>query len=161
MEEGKLGVSISNLDNGDMLYRSPSRVLEGNFELKILNAKTRLSLCFENRYEYDPEDDNSFDLGFAIRITNPPRALDDGVIGPDAERALMLVEKAAEIHKDWELMKDHQEFTRNREAIHAEMSETILGRLVRWAFFETFLVVGMAVAQVMYWKRFFETRRYL
>jgi hypothetical protein len=50
---------------------------------------------------------------------------------------------------------------RNREAVHQDMNDAILSRLSRWTYVEALLVVGMATAQVLYWKRFFETRRYL
>jgi emp24/gp25L/p24 family/GOLD len=154
-------VQITNQATGVTIYRSPRGSTDGSFELVDLGPSTRIQLCFHNLYDNENGFDNSYDVGFTIRVSSRPRGLDDGVIGPDTERALKLVEKAAEIHKDWELMKDHQVFTRNREAIHTEMSEKILANLSWWTFTESFLVIGMAVAQVMYWKRFFETRRYL
>mmetsp|Transcript_90170 Transcript_90170/g.135169 ORF Transcript_90170/g.135169 Transcript_90170/m.135169 type:complete len:224 (-) Transcript_90170:111-782(-) len=161
MDEGKLDVTITKESNGETIYRAPRDDLEGSFELKNLEESTRIQICFRNLYKPENGYDNSFDLGFAVRVSKPPRALEDGLIGPDTERAMKLVDKAAEIHKDWELMKDHQVFTRNREAIHEEMSAKILANLNRWTFTEAFLVIGMAVAQIMYWKRFFETKRYL
>jgi hypothetical protein len=161
VEGGKLDVSITNHGTGDTIYRVPRDAIEGSFELDNLGESTRIQVCFRNLLEPETGFDNSFDLGFTIRVSNPPRALEDGLIGPDTERAMKLVQKAAAIHTDWELMKDHQEFTRNREAIHAEMSEKILANLSRWTLTEAFLVIGMALAQIMYWRRFFETRRYL
>jgi hypothetical protein len=161
MEEGKLDVSITNHGTGKKIYRAPRDDVEGDFELKNLEESTRFQICFRSLFTTENGYDNSFDLGFAVRVSNPPRALEDGMIGPDSERAMKMVEKAAEIHKDWERMKDHQVFTRSREAIHEEMSEKILTNLSRWTLTEAFLVIGMALAQIMYWKRFFETKRYL
>lgn len=128
--------------------------------LKDVPEGSKYALCFQNNFQED-DDDNEFDVGFSIRVDNPPRSLASEEIGPDAERALKLAEKATQIHHDWEEMQDHLMFVRNREAIHMSMNDAILARLSRWTYIEAFLVIGMATGQVLYWKKFFETRRYL
>ena len=153
-------MKISNFENGKSLWQAPTDDREGAFSLSDLPEATKYSLCFENNLE-DDEDDNDFDVGFSVRVNNPPRSLEDAEIGPDAERALKLAEKATAIHQDWNVMMDHLMFVRNREAMHISMSDSILNRLSRWTYIEAFLVVGMATGQVLYWKKFFETRRYL
>ena len=156
-----MSVSISNPDNGEIFYEAPAGSREGTFELDAkVTPNTRYSLCFQNNESKDNED-NEFDVGFSIHVSNAPRTLKDDEIGPDAERALKLVVKATRIHQGWINMMDHYEYVRNREAVHQEMNDAILKRLSRWTYMEALLVTGMATGQVMYWKRFFETRRYL
>lgn len=157
-----MSVSISNSATGAILYDAPTGTREDTFRLdhKVLEPASRYALCFQNNDD-EEDSENEFDVGFSIHFTNPPRALKEGEIGPDEERALKLVEKAIAIQEDWANMKDHFEFVRNREGIHREMHNSILKRLQRWNHLEIFLVIAMAAGQVMYWKKFFETRRYL
>ncbi len=160
VEARDLSVSISNAENGEFLYEAPKGSREGTFQLERVTADTRYAICFQNN-ESNDDQENEFDIGFSMHVTSAPRTLKDGEIGPDAERALTLVNKATRIHQDWTNLMDHYEYVRNREAIHQVMNDAILVRLTRWTYFEALLVIGMATGQVMYWKRFFETKRYL
>jgi hypothetical protein len=151
---------VSNVASGDSLYEIPSGDLEGDFELNNLQGNQEFQICFQSNVEGSNPDD-AFDLGFNLRFHHPPRTLDEEESGPDNQRASKLVEKAAKIHLDWDILQDHFDFLRNREAIHEEMNDAIVNRLSKWTYIEAILVVGMATGQVMYWKKFFEKRRYL
>lgn len=154
---------MTDLDSGENVYESPTGSLEGDFRLEnILNGPDRYSLCFQNNYDKKVDDDEySFDIGFNIRVHTPPRVLDDAEEGPDNERATKLAEKAARIHEDWDVLRDHFDFLRNREAIHQKMNDQIMNRLARWNTIEGLLVVAIATAQILYFRAFFEKRRYL
>lgn len=65
------------------------------------------------------------------------------------------------INNDWENLVDHFDFLRNRESQHQVLTSQILRRVMGWTLFEAGLVICMALGQVMYWKKFFEQRRYL
>ena len=158
----EMSVTLGNPDSGEIFYEATKGSKEGIFELddSQVALDTRYSLCFENK-ENESDEENEFDVGFSIHVSFPPRTLQEDVVGPDAERALNLVKKASKIQQDWTNMLDHYEYVRNTEAIHQEMNDSILSRLSKWTYIEAMLVIGMATGQVMYWKRFFETRRYL
>jgi hypothetical protein len=153
-------VRISNVASGESVYEVPSVDLEGDFELSDLQENMEFQICFQSNVEGSNPDD-AFDIGFNLRFHDQPRTLDNEESGPDNERASKLVEKAAKIHQDWDILQDHFDFLRNREAIHEEMNDNIVKRLTKWTYIEAILVVGMATGQVMYWKKFFEKRRYL
>lgn len=160
VESSKLAVRVANLDTGVTAYEAATGVQEGDFHLVDLPSNARYSLCFRNNYDED-DDENEIDVGFNLRYHPPPRALEEGLSGPDGERASSLIGKASQVHQAWDILQDHFDFLRNREALHEQMNNQILSRLARWTLIESFLVVAMAVLQVVYWKRFFETRRYL
>mmetsp|Transcript_35399 Transcript_35399/g.85663 ORF Transcript_35399/g.85663 Transcript_35399/m.85663 type:complete len:301 (-) Transcript_35399:735-1637(-) len=162
VETKELSVTLTDLDNGENVYESPAGSLEGDFRLEnVLNGPDRYSFCFQNNYEKGADDDEySFDVGFNIRVHTPPRALEEEE-GPDNERATKLIEKAGRIHEDWDVLRDHFDFLRNREAIHKKMNDQIMSRLTRWNTIEALLVVAIATAQIMYFRAFFEKRRYL
>jgi hypothetical protein len=152
--------TITELPKGHIVYQAPKRTLEGSFKVESNTQASRYSICFHNNARSDDED-GDIEVGFSIRVSNPIRAMDVGEIGPDTEKALKLVEKAAEIHEDWAVMLDHLDFAHNREAVYEDLAKGILSRLAKWTYIEAFLVMGMATGQVMYWRKFFETRRYL
>merc|ERR1719343_1928878 len=143
LDSNELEVKITDLKTSSPLYEVPLGTLEGDFKLENLKASSKFKICFNVRYH------------------NPARTLDDGESGPDGERASHLAEKAWEIHQDWDILQDHFDFLRNREGIHFEMNAGIMRRLAHWTYIEAALVIIMAVGQVMYWKKFFEKRRYL
>jgi len=157
-----MSVSLSNAETGEVLYDAPSGARGGHFS--VMDSKSYsnkvYAFCIGNHVD-DEETDGSFDVGFSIRVTYPSRALPEGEIGPDTKKASELVTKATSVQQAWNNMLDHYEFVRNREALHQEMNDSILSRLSWWTYIEALLVVGMATGQVLYWKRFFETRRYL
>jgi emp24/gp25L/p24 family/GOLD len=153
-------VQVSNMASGESLYEVPSGALEGDFELSNLQKNKQYQICFQSNVAGSNPDD-AFDMGFNLRFHNPPRTLENAESGPDNERASKLVEKAAKIHQDWDILQDHFDFLRNREAIHEEMNDAILNRITKWTYIEAVLVVSMATGQVMYWRKFFEKRRYL
>lgn len=162
VEANELSVTLTDLDSGESVYEAPTGACEGDFRLEnVMKGSDRYSLCFQNNNRGDNDDENSFDIGFNIRFHAAPRALDEEEEGPDNERATKLVEKAAKIHEDWDTLQDHFDFLRNREGIHQEMNDQIMNRLSRWNTIEGLLVVGIAVAQIAYFRAFFEKRRYL
>jgi hypothetical protein len=160
VDSEEVKVRVFNVDTGDSLYEVPSGAQEGDFALDDLPGDGRYRICFQNNAEGHHEDD-AFDMGFNLRFHDPPRALEHDESGPDNERATKLVEKASRIHQDWDTLQDHFDFLRNREAIHEEMNHEIISKLTWWTYIEAFVVIGMAVLQTMYWKKFFEKRRYL
>ena len=160
VDDTAFSMVITDHDSGETLFEPPHGAQEGTFKLENAKPSHRYELCFQNIF---PEDDDgiSFNVGFSFRVTNPPRTLDPEEIGPDAQRALKLVQSSSAILEDWGSLVDHFDYLRNREGIHQAMNDAILDRIQRWTIIEALLVMGMATGQVLYWKRFFETRRYL
>lgn len=153
------------------MWRSQETVSEEVFEVQVEGGQ-RYRLCFEttktvdNEEDKNPEEDDSIpynlQLGFNIRVRPAAqRALPDEELGPDATRALDLLEAASGTEQQWQNLIDHYDFLRNREAVHRQLTEQINDRVMGWTIIEAVLVITMAVGQVWYWKSFFEQRRYL
>jgi hypothetical protein len=160
LDADAFSMSVTDYESGETLFQPAADAREGTFKLENVKPSHRYELCFQNNSAAD-DDDRSFNVGFAVRVMNRPRSLDAEEIGPDALRALKLVEGSSAILEDWGSLKDHFDFLRNREGIHQDMNDAILYRIQRWTIIEALLVMGMATGQVLYWKKFFETRRYL
>jgi emp24/gp25L/p24 family/GOLD len=152
---------------GKDVWRSQEGASEEIFDVQ-LEGNQRYRLCFESaegRSKEHREDDavaSHVVVGFNIRVKSAvERALPDTELGPETLRALELLEAASSAEQQWQNLLDHFDFLRNREAFHRNLAEQINNRVMGWSLLESFLVVTMAVAQVWYWKSFFEQRRYL
>lgn len=150
--------------NGSKLWKAKHDETEENFAF-LVDPKETPKARFCMAYSMADDDDAPSDVyfGFNLRVTSMARerTLDAGEEGPDAERALDLLDEAEEIHDDWRNLLDHFDFLRNREAVHMKVTNQIENRVMFWSLIEAGLVVSMSVGQVLYWRRFFEQRRYL
>jgi hypothetical protein len=147
---------------GKMLWHGDDEATEGLFSLKT-EPNARVRLCFDAQAG-DVDDavkGNTIPVGFNMRLVPDPRSLPDQEIGPDAERALLQVNAATRIQSDWSNLQDHYDFLRHRESVNEALTDAILYRVMGWTIAEAVLVIFMAIAQVMYWRKFFEQRRYL
>lgn len=134
--------------------------------------KTKYQLCFEtsskddDQVEEREEDDNipnSIRVGFHLRVENivAPRTLPDNELGPDEQRALHVIDTADTTVESWHHLLDHFDYMRNREAIQDQLMRQTSNKVIGWSVVEAVVVITMAIAQVCYWKSFFEQRRYL
>ena len=152
---GKSGV-------GSTVWHSEEEDHEEDFSFTV-DAVGKYELCFE--LETDPENDDyaeSYTVGFNLRLDPAvARAMDEGQAGPDTQQAMQIIESAHVVETNWYNLVDHYVYLRNRENLAVQMSEKIQDRVMGWTILEAIVVVTMAVGQVLYWKKFFETRGYL
>lgn len=140
---------------------------EEAFHVQVQGVPSKYRLCFAASEGEDEEEDDSlvarrFQLGFHLRVQSAlQRALPDQELGPDALRAVSLLEAATDAEQHWHHLMDHFEFLGNREGVQWQLMHQTFARIMGWTILEAILVVAMAVAQVCYWKSFFEQRRYL
>ena len=152
-------VSARLESNEQILWSSHITDTEGMFEVTTqVGGKHRL--CLENGKHFKG-DGLDRHIGWAIRVRKQARALGENMIGPDQERALKLVNWAEDLGEEWETLLDHYGYLRDREATHAILSTSIISRVIRWTILEGLTLLLIALAQVMYLRKFFEKRRYL
>ena len=147
---------------GATLWHSEEEEHEEDFNINV-DPVGKYELCFE--LENDPDNDEAaemYTVGFNLRLTPATaRALDEGENGPDTEQALQIIESARAVESNWLNLVDHYVYLRNRENLAVQLSQQIQDRVMGWTALEAILVIGVSIAQVLYWKKFFETRRYL
>lgn len=157
---------LSKTAEGSKLWQNSEGTDEGRFSV-TMEPNQKLELCFSGLWddakaeEEDKEVPESVRVGFNIRVHPIPRTLPEGEKGPDLEKALRITERAVSIETAWNDLTDHFEFLRSREVVHLKLSSAILDRLMWWTILEACVMVTMAVCQVLYWRKFFEQRRYL
>lgn len=146
-----------------VLWKSDKEESEETFSISV-KGSTHCEMCFylDDKVDDDKVNNGGLPIGFNLRV-HPAveRTLPEGEVGPDARRAIELVQQVDDIVVSWQTLLDHFDFLRNREAQHTVLTSQILSRVMSWTVIEAILVIGMAVGQVLYWRKFFEQRRYL
>ena len=141
-----------------VLWHSMEGDFEGTFEVPARDVVHRF--CIENG-KHLVSDGYDRTVGWALRVRPRPRALDEDEEGPDNERAMEMVDYASELQEEWETLLDHYGFLRTREVQHKILTDQILARVMRWTVLEGGLVALIALGQVLYLRKFMETRRFL
>jgi emp24/gp25L/p24 family/GOLD len=143
---------------------------ESVFNVHVEGAPNRYRLCFLSPHPIDQEEEeveddllpNTLQVGFSFRVKSATqRSLPEMELGPDAQRALQLLSAASDAEQHWHNLLDHFDFLRNREAMQRQLMNQTYSKVIGWSILEAVLVITMAIAQVCYWKSFFEQRRYL
>eukprot|EP00546_Thalassionema_frauenfeldii_P009181 CAMPEP_0178922360 /NCGR_PEP_ID=MMETSP0786-20121207/16107_1 /TAXON_ID=186022 /ORGANISM="Thalassionema frauenfeldii, Strain CCMP 1798" /LENGTH=220 /DNA_ID=CAMNT_0020596709 /DNA_START=69 /DNA_END=731 /DNA_ORIENTATION=+ len=154
-------VSVRLENSQTVLWSSRMGDSEGIFEI-VAEEGGRHQFCLENGKRFKSRDGLERTIGWAVRVkTSHPRSLRNGEQGPDAERAASLADQASELQEAWETLLDHYGFLRTREGIHKILSDQIMGRVVHWTMFEGVTLALIAGGQILYLRKFMETRRYL
>jgi hypothetical protein len=153
----------ARLENDEkVLWSSKPGDSEGTFEYTAESEARKYRFCLENGKHLVSKDNLDRTVGWAVRVRNKaPRALEDSEAGPDPKRAQQLVQWASNLQEEWETLLDHYSFLRTREATHKVLTDQIMGRLIRWTIFEGVTLALIAGAQILYLRKFMETRRYL
>jgi hypothetical protein len=150
----------ARLENSEsVVWTSKPGDTEGTFEVAIKEGGLH-RLCLENGKHFPP-DGMDRTVGWAVRVRRPSRALDDSEEGPDGQRALQMAEWASDLQEEWETLLDHYTFLKTRETTHTELTGQIMRRVVRWTIFEGATLALIATGQILYLRKFMETRRYL
>mmetsp|Transcript_22248 Transcript_22248/g.36137 ORF Transcript_22248/g.36137 Transcript_22248/m.36137 type:complete len:220 (+) Transcript_22248:89-748(+) len=145
------------------VWRSQQGASEGTFSIY---GSGKYELCFQNGRAgsddyFAPQDGIDREVGFALRVVLPNRALGDKEVGPDNRLTSNLLRLSDKLMEGMQTMADHQEYMREREIRHTRLADTTFSRVVQWTVLEAIVLVLISCGQVLYLKKFFEQRRYL
>lgn len=122
----------------------------------------------DNHFDYENYDGELRTIGFTLRIrpvegTEAARLMEVNTQTGNAAdiQNNKLTDLSNTMRDKMELLLDHQEYIKNREATHRHVVENTFTMVMKWTLLETFVLTCVAAAQVLYLKRFFETKRYL
>ena len=122
----------------------------------------------EDHYDYTNTDGELRTIGFTLRVrpvegTAAAALLKDKTTLENPADILKnkLLDLSTTLRDRMELLLDHQEYIKNREAQHRNIVEQTFSILTRWTLLEAFVLCAIATGQVLYLKKFFETKRYL
>jgi len=167
----------------EVLWHSEQAASEGSFTAR---GKGRFHLCFGNgsggyktkedrekerrRVEGHHIDDDNFDyqnydgkerrIAFNVRVkqeSDEPASLKAGADG-NSDRILGMTDK---LKDKLDFLMDHQEYIKTREVQHRDTTEKTFSLLMKWTILEGIVLVIVASSQVIYFRKFFETKRYL
>ena len=146
------------------VWKSVSGSSEGSFSVN--GSFGKYELCIQNGNlgsddYYGTKDGNAREVGFAVRVTTPLRGLEDEKSGPDDSLTSHMLDMCTKMLAGLQTMADHQEYMRERENHHDELTHQTFYRVVQWTVLEAIVLILIASGQVIYLRRFFEKTRYL
>ena len=146
-------VSVKILEGSNMntLYVSERGVSEDLFRVQVRDGG-RLYVCVQNGIDHESEDELDRKVGIDIRVSSLPK--EDSA----TQRLLNAAEQLSYKILD---LQNHQDYMRNREAAHRQVTEETFTYVVRWSLLEFAVLLGVAVAQIIALRVFFERKRYI
>jgi hypothetical protein len=153
-------VSVLLLDSDlNQLYKSKRGLSEDLFELQVNSdsdkKQSRLSLCVQNGIHHKSRDKLDRSVGVNVRVSSIPKA------ELLQEEGAMLLSFSQSISNKLYDLQNHMDYMRARESAHREVAEQTYTYVVRWTVLEAIVLVCVAAAQILYLRKFFETKRYI
>jgi len=148
------------------LFRSRRGSDHGTFRVS-LKSKQKVHICIQN---------GLWNAGGKKKISrnpNAPELTEEHLVGiqytfeetnPVVELQLTnakLVTATKTVYQELSRLQDHYLYIRTREATHRETVEKTFTRLMTWVLLQGSVVIVVAGAQVLYFRRFLERRRYI
>lgn len=121
----------------------------------------------DDGYDVSNRDNKSRTVGFSIHVEQTTAALmkhmvkSEDMKSPLFEDLQDMTELSLELETSLTTLLDHQEYMKDRDDIHDEYLDYTLGMLTTWAMIEASILIAVSVGQIMYFRRVFETRRYM
>lgn len=121
----------------------------------------------DDEYDYTNRDKKPRTVGFSIHVEQNTEALmkhmvkTEDVKNPLYQDLRDVTDLSLELETSLTTLLDHQEYMKDRDDIHDEYLDTTLGMLTTWAMIEATILIAVSVGQIMYFRRVFETRRYM
>jgi len=143
------------------IYASPLGAGDGDFSVI---SKGRHELCIVNGINHNPIDGtrrraDGVERTIAFTVHLRPQHQSDQ--GPETLAVTNSLNLAQKLGDNLQGLLDHFEYLKKQEQIHRDLATKTLGLLWKWTTLEAVVLIGIAVAQTHYLRRFFETKRYL
>lgn len=145
------------------IYASPLGAGDGDFSVI---SKGRHEFCISNGINHNPIDgtrrrEDGVERSIAFTVHIRPQYLSQFESGPETLPMANTVNLAQKLGDNLMMLLDHFEYLKKQEQIHRDLAKNTLGLLWKWTLLEAVVLIGIAVAQIHYLRRFFETKRYL
>lgn len=114
----------------------------------------------DDNFDYDNHDGNERMIAFNVRVIPERENNDPSKNNPNktAERTLHL---ATRLNDKFYMLLDHQEYMKSRDHVQRDLMESTFSMLMKWTVLEAIVLILIATSQVIYFRKFFETKRYL
>ena len=157
-----LYISLSAEGSKGPIYASPLGAGDGDFSVI---SKGRHELCIANGINHNPIDGtrrraDGVERSVAFTVHIRPEYL-AGSNGPDNLPVSNTLNLAQKLGDNLVMLLDHFEYLKKQEQIHRELAGNTLALVWKWTLLEAVVLIGIALAQIHYLRRFFETKRYL
>lgn len=145
---------LLNGDNMQSLYESQRGSSEDTFRVPTKEGG-RFYACVSNGVDHESEDELDRSIGLDVRVSLLPQGAQEN------QGAQELITAAEDITEKMMDLQTHFDYLRNREAAHRATTEDTFTYVVRWSILEFVVLLGIAIAQVLALRMFFERKRYI
>ena len=159
-----LSVVIIDYKEEHVLFRSRRRSTEGVFRVN-LKPNQKVNLCLQNglvtagRGRKSPSarshDGQDRTVGFEYSVDVKD---ENQEVHSQHDKNM---KAATDLRRTLGSLINHHQYMRTREGKHREVVEKTFSQLMWWVIVEAIMVVGIAGAQIMYFRNFLERRRYM
>ena len=150
-----------------IIWRSVPNEARGTFRVPISSIQRGYWLCFQNS-NHSPDNPNPEQEhpDHIIRTIGLDYKVDP--IIPNVKPAPLLVttdhtdewrEKSSSVQSEIRQLMTHRDYMHMREADHRRMVEYTFDDIMSWTIIETTAVILVAICQVVYFRRFIETKQ--
>lgn len=160
-------------DKGTVLWSKVGASL-ASFDVEIANgpdSPKRYWLCIQNS-SHHPNSEHSEEahpdlksrvVGFAYHLVDNDQPVDESKrsLSWEEENVADWNKRSTDIKGDLRTLVEHHQYLKVREASHRSLVERTFVDVLQWTLVEAFMVVLVAVGQVMYFRRFLENKRYI
>lgn len=128
----------------------------------------------DDSYDYSNKDGEDRNIGFNLRVkplqgtssfrkmqANTQDENDKSGPSPVDEQTDRMMDISMRFIDQMELLLDHQEYLKKRESNHRNLVENTFSMIMKWTVMEAIVLVIIAITQIMYLRKFFETKRFL
>eukprot|EP00559_Dactyliosolen_fragilissimus_P005907 CAMPEP_0184861294 /NCGR_PEP_ID=MMETSP0580-20130426/6008_1 /TAXON_ID=1118495 /ORGANISM="Dactyliosolen fragilissimus" /LENGTH=234 /DNA_ID=CAMNT_0027358723 /DNA_START=140 /DNA_END=844 /DNA_ORIENTATION=+ len=135
----------------------------------------------DDKFDYDNKDDEPRKMGFSFRVTpldgtykkkeqednTKTDITSTGTTNKDGKKVSAdqqkdaLMQISSDLMDKMNLLQDHNQYIKERESMHRDVIEQTFSMILSWTLLEALVLVIVSITQVMYLKKFFETKRYL
>lgn len=113
----------------------------------------------DDNFDYQNHDGNVRNIAFNVRVSSDMDHRDGGANG--SENVDRTSAMASRLKDKMMFLLDHQEYMKSRDHTHRDMMESTYSLLMKWTILEAVILILVATSQVIYFRKFFETKRYL
>jgi len=105
-------------------------------------------------------------VGFTIRVTSNAETRlkkrnKEQVEGPTADLLTEVTQLSLELVDQLDAMLDHEEYMKDRDNVHKDFLDSTVSLLFKWTMVEAVALITISVGQVLYFRKYFESRRYI
>ena len=159
---------LKDTENFEVLHKSPTGRKYGVFEVD-LSPKEKVYVCVSNALVQREKDEGRDQPRRGVtradgkaRIVGLSISVEERTVNHQLRESYSgILDQARKLNREFTRLEHHQEYMRTREAKHRDVVEQTFSKLLGYVLTQCSGVIVLAVAQILYLRRYLEKKRYM